>query len=226
MKRCPQCNNVFDDVLTFCTKDGTELIEENLVLPSESSPIDDEEITLINRDSITINIPETERPTEEYFNQIPPTEQVIPIIVKKERNTGKYLLFLITGLLVGGGLVLATLGFVWFISQENSAQSNENRPINADSNSETTSIETPQTASAKHETRTVAPDNDFNGRVITLNAYVRSAPDRNSSETDILPINDRLNIVRRENENSPWYYINCEHGTSGWMHGNTIEFTE
>lgn len=225
MKRCPQCNSVFDDVLTYCTKDGTELIEENFVLPSESSPIDDEEETLINRDTITINIPEipeTERPTEEFFNQIPPTQQVVPIVVKKERNTGKYVLFLIVGLFIGGGLVLATLMFARTFYRQTSTQTkvetNQNSQINS-------SEKTPSVADEKHLTNTSAPDDDFNGRVITLNAYVRSAPDRNSDETDILPINDRLNIIRRENENSPWYYITCEHGTSGWMHGNTIEFT-
>jgi hypothetical protein len=39
-------------------------------------------------------------------------------------------------------------------------------------------------------------------------------------------MNDRIDIIRRENENSPWYQIECEHGTGGWMHGDTIEFTQ
>lgn len=225
MKKCPQCNSVFDDVLTYCANDGTELIEENLILPSDSSPVDDEEDTLINRDSIVIKIPETELPTEEFSTNLPPTEQVVPIVIEKQRNTGKNLLFLIAGLIIGGGLVLATLGFVWFISQKNAEQTNENRPANTESNRETIAAETPQTASAKHENRTDETDDEFNGRVISLNAYIRSAPDRDSGETDILPVNDRLNIIRRENENSPWYYVACEHGTSGWIHGNTIEFT-
>ena len=78
----------------------------------------------------------------------------------------------------------------------------------------------------KHETRTSADDEEFNGRVIASNAYVRASPSRNSDETDVLPVDDRINIERRENENSPWYFVTCEHGTSGWMHGNTIEFTK
>ena len=66
----------------------------------------------------------------------------------------------------------------------------------------------------------------FNGRVIMLNAYVRSAPSKSANKVDILPMDDRINIERRENANSPWYYVTCEHGTSGWMHGDTIEFTQ
>lgn len=228
MKKCPQCNNVFEDQLIYCTKDGTPLIEETFVLPSESSPIDTEEETLIRHDSITVNIPDTEKPTEEFNRSTTtaPTEQVVPIVIEKQRNTGKYLLFLIVGLILGGGLVLGTLGFVWFLYQENSVQTDNRTNRNSAQTVEKTTTETPKIADEKHETRTAAPDDEFNGRVITLNAYVRSAPDRGSDETDILPINDRLNIIRRENENSPWYFVTCEHETSGWMHGNTIEFTK
>ena len=80
--------------------------------------------------------------------------------------------------------------------------------------------------SKKHETRTSADDDEFNGRVIAVNAYVRTSPSRSSDEIDVLPVDDRINIEKRENENSPWYYVTCEHGTSGWMHGNTIEFMQ
>lgn len=227
MKKCPQCNNVFEDALIYCTKDGTALIEETFVLPSESSPADDEEETLIHHDSITINIPDTEKPTEEFncSTTIVPTGQVVPIVIEKQRNTGKYLLFLIMGLILGGGLVLGTLGFVWFLYQENSVQTDNGANRNSAQNLEKIATETPKIIDEKHETRTAESDDEFNGRVITLNAYVRSAPDRGADETDILPINDRLNISRRENENSPWYFVTCEHDSSGWMHGNTIEFT-
>ena len=68
-------------------------------------------------------------------------------------------------------------------------------------------------------------DEDFNGRVIVENANVRSAPSASASQVDILPDGDRITIERRENATSPWYYVTCEHGISGWMHGNTIEFT-
>ncbi len=52
------------------------------------------------------------------------------------------------------------------------------------------------------------------------------ATDGTPDEIDVLPVDDRITIERRENEKSPWYYVTCEHGASGWMHGNTIEFTQ
>jgi hypothetical protein len=225
MKKCPRCNKVFDDALIYCANDGTVLIEENLVLPSESSPVDDEE-TLIQRDSITINIPNTEKPTEEFNHSISPPDAVVPVIIEKQRNTGKYLLFLITGLILGGGLVLATFIFAWFLYQDLPLQTDNTANRNSATETPDTPQKMPEKAGEKHEKSTDFPNEDFNGRVITLNAYIRSAPDRGSEETDVLPVNDRLDIVRRENENSPWYFVTCEHGTSGWMHGNTIEFTQ
>jgi len=69
-------------------------------------------------------------------------------------------------------------------------------------------------------------DKKYNGRVITLNAYVRSAPDQFAPEVDVLPLDDRLIIGKRASANSPWYRVTCEHGTKGWIHGNTVEFTK
>ncbi|MEP6901806.1 MAG: SH3 domain-containing protein [Actinomycetota bacterium] len=231
MKRCPQCNSVFEDSLVYCTNDGTPLLEETFVLPSESSPLDAEEITVIHHAPITIDIPNTPAlaPTEAFNYQIPPATNVVPVVIEKRRNTGRYLLFLFIGLILGGGLVLAAVLFGIFLYQNKSAQTantaNRNSQVNSVQTTKTSPTETPKTVSAKHEKHTDAPDDEFNGRVITLNAYVRSSPNRNSKEIDILPVDDRLNIAERENENSPWYHITCEHGTTGWMHGNTIEFT-
>ncbi len=230
MKRCPQCNSVFDDTLVYCTNDGTPLVTEGFVLPSESSPIDAEEVTVIHHDPINISIPNEPAPTEAFnFQTLPPTENVVPVIIEKRRNTGKYLLFLVAGLLLGGGLVLAGVLFVMYLNQNKNTQTNitvnKNSTPNSTPKVKETPTETPKTAGAKHEKRTDTSDDEFNGRVITLNAYVRSLPNRNSKETDILPIDDRLNIEEREDESSPWYRVTCEHGTSGWMHGNTIEYT-
>ena len=229
MKRCPQCNSVFDDTLIYCTNDGTPLVNEGFVLPSESSPIDAEEVTVIHHEPININIPNEPAPTEAFTYQPLPTENVVPVIIEKRRNTGKYLLFLILGLLLGSSLVLAGVLFVTYLNRNKTTQTNVTINKNTTSNStpkvKETTTETPKTVSAKHETRTDKSDDDFNGRVITLNAYVRALPNRNSKEIDVLPIDDRLNIEEREDESSPWYRVTCEHGISGWMHGNTIEFT-
>jgi Bacterial SH3 domain len=231
MKRCPQCNSVFGDDLVYCTNDGTPLAQETFVLPSEASQTDAEEITVIHHDPITIDIPNrpAPAPTEAFNYQVPPPENIVPVIIEKRRNTGRYLLFLFIGLILGGGLVLAAVLFGIFLYQNRSPQTanaaNRNSQVNTAQNTKNSPTETPKTASAKHDKRTDAADDDFNGRVITLNAYVRSSPNRSSKEIDILPVDDRLNIAERENENSPWYRVTCEHGTTGWMHGNTIEFT-
>jgi len=233
MKRCPQCNSVFADALEYCTNDGTPLVEETFILPSENSPVDDEEITVVHHAPVTIDIPNNSAPapTEQFNYQIPPpAETIIPVIVEKPRNTGKYLMFLVLGSILGGGLVLAAVLFAVFLYQNKPPQTgntaNRNVQINSAPTSKTmlTPTPTPVTASAKHEKRTEASDDDFNGRVITLNAYVRASPSRSSKEIDVLPIDDRLTIDEREDENSPWFHVTCEHGTSGWMHGNTIEY--
>ncbi len=228
MKRCPQCNSVFDDSLDYCTNDGTNLIKETFVLPSQASQIDTEEATVIRQEPITIDIPNNNAPapTEQLNYRIPPTETIIPVVVEKPRNTGKYLLFLVLGLVLGGLSVLAAVLFSIYLFQENPPPTvNQNSSVNSAQTPKPTPTPTPVTASAKHEKRTDDADADFNGRVITLNAYIRSSPNRSAKEIDVLPIDDRLEIEERENENSPWYQVTCEHGTSGWMHGNTIEYT-
>ncbi|HEX8247909.1 MAG TPA: SH3 domain-containing protein [Pyrinomonadaceae bacterium] len=233
MKRCPQCNNLYPDETQYCLNDGQLLISERLPLPSELSSVDDEEVTVVRHEPIVVDLsaapnePKTEPPPY----RIPPPGEKIPL--KAKSNFGKYLVFLITGLLLGGGLVLATLYLSRSFYQNNEAANtrttanvNSNQPRG---NSEPKATESPVnktvTANSEHQERTDVGDEEFNGRVITLNAYVRSSPSRSSPEIGILPIDDRLTITARDNPNSPWFHVVCEHGTSGWMHGNTIEYT-
>jgi len=231
MKRCPQCNTVFDDSLEFCTTDGTALVDEVFVLPSQVSPVETEEETVIRHEPININIPHGNAPaapSEQFNYQTPPViaaETVVPVVIEKRSNAAKYLLFLALGLVLGGGLVLAAVLFSMYLSQNQTTAANQNNQINITPTVKPSPTATPVTASAKHAVRTDDADDEFNGRVITLNAYVRSQPSRTAREIDVLPIDDRLEIEERENENSPWFEVTCEHGTKGWMHGNTIEFT-
>ena len=231
MKRCPQCNNLYPDETQYCLGDGRLLISERLPLPSELS-VDDEEVTVIRHEPIVVDLSAANAPdiqTPPY--QMPPPAARIP--VKTKSNFGKYLVFLITGLLLGGGLVLATLLLTRNFYQNNEA--NNTRTISSVNSNQTRSNSEPKatdapankqaTANPEHQERTDVGDDEFNGRVITLNAYVRSSPSRASPETDILPIDDRLTITARDNPNSPWFHVVCEHGASGWMHGNTIEYT-
>jgi hypothetical protein len=151
------------------------------------------------------------------------------VIVEKPARRKNPAIFLIIGLILGGGLVLATLLLAQSFYQNGNTNKNQASETNSTESIKVSPAEIPldiEKLSQKHETRTSADNEEFNGRVIALNAYVRASSSLNSDETDVLPINDRINIERRENENSPWYFVTCEHGTSGWMHGNTIEFTQ
>lgn len=209
MKRCSQCNSVFEDSLAYCTNDGTKLANEDFVLPSENSAETDEVETIIHHDPIQIEIPEIQPVTPPVVNyQIPASGNVVPVIVEKERNIGKYLLFLIVGLFLGSALVI---GLFLLMFSRNRNQ-NVEKPV----------IENVQNSSGKHDAKnTTRKDSEFNGFVLTENANLRSAP--NSNVLDTLPKNDRLEIVERDNA---WYRVICEHGMGGWMHGNTIRFND
>ncbi len=224
MKRCPQCSSVYGDDVSFCLNDGKPLVAENFSLPSAGGDYEAE--TIIRHDPIVVNIPgENQSPPHIY--QTPPVETVI---IEKPARRRNPLMFLIIGLLLGGVLVLATLLLARNFFQTNDGNTVKTTPSIQTNSNQTVKISPTETPlninemSQKHEMRTSADDDAFNGRVIAQNAYVRSSPSRSSEETDVLPVDDRINIERRENENSPWYYVTCEHGTSGWMHGNTIEY--
>ena len=230
MKRCPQCNSLYEDSVQFCLNDGKPLTDESFSLPS------DEEETIIRHDPITINIPvPNEQATANYYN--PPVENVVVVPANPVSTNRNYALFLIVGLLIGGGLVLGTL-----LLTRNYFQSAKTNPMNVAANSNqtanlkiskstpdavNTNIATVEKPPGKHdEPNPDLNDGLFNGRVIVSNARVRSEPNSNAPVVDALPLGDRLDIIDRAGANSPWYQVECEHGTTGWMHGDTIEFTK
>src|SRR4051812_37170398 len=108
MKKCPQCNTVYSDEVVYCLNDGTALTEESFSLPSESSQ--DEPETLVRNQPIVIDFasqneqpqPPPPAPTVNY--QIPPApENVVVVPVSPAATTRNYAIFLILGLLIGGG---------------------------------------------------------------------------------------------------------------------------
>ena len=215
MKKCPQCNSVFADDNKYCLNDGTVLIKENLSLPSEVEF--GEEPTIIRNAPIVVDIaPENQSP-----QQTPAVQETIILHApppKRISKTPKYVVFLILGLLIGGGLVMAAflLAGKFYQNQNSNA---ETASANLDS-----SEKSGENINAKSD-KTISDDfGEFNGRVIAVNANLRSEPGLYSEEIAVLPIDEKINIVRRENDNSPWYYVEAENGESGWIHGNTIEF--
>lgn len=236
MKVCPQCNSVFGNDFVYCSNDGSVLTQENLSLPTDE---DIEAETVIRRkgEPIVVDFNEPSRTQAETvemnYGNLPPTQNAI--VVERKSNSKFYALFLIVGLLLGGGLVLATLLASKIINRpaENTnvtvqTKPNENKasPTPENTNTERDN-EVDKVANEIHTLKDPSKtDEDFNGRVIVENANVRSAPGNNATQVDILPNGDRLTIERRAGAGSPWYYVVCEHGVSGWMHGNTIEFTD
>jgi hypothetical protein len=243
MKKCPQCNSVYGDEVLYCLNDGTALVEESFTMPSESDS--DEPETMIRSEPIIIDLAGNEMP-----QQAPPstTYPVVPaenIVFVPAANpaatTRNYALFLILGLLIGGGLVLATLLLSKNLFQSENTNAVKANAANNQANKQTVKVEKPMpspTIQNKNENVSVEPvankhaepndsfrEENANGRVIATNARVRLVPDKDAPVVDTLPIDDRIEILRRENSNSPWYQVECEHGTSGWMHGDTIEFT-
>ncbi|HXH70653.1 MAG TPA: SH3 domain-containing protein [Pyrinomonadaceae bacterium] len=230
MNKCPQCNTVYGDEVVYCLNDGTALIEETFSLPSDLDSIEAE--TVIRHEPFVVNFDAHNKIPDQNINHhaSPPIENVVIVPAKPVSNSKNYALFLLVGFLIGGGLVLATLLLSKTFNQNENADSVKTnqteisvKTIPTAKNKNTNAVS--ETILDKHNEATAASDEDFNGRVIVLNVRVRSAPSADAAVVDTLPMNDRLDIIERENPNSPWYQVECEHGASGWMHGNTIEFT-
>jgi hypothetical protein len=207
MKTCPKCNSVFTPENAFCLNDGTPLVTEDFVLPSNFTP--DEEETVVRSTPIVIDNFTPPPP--------PPVQNFTAPRAAPKRSVLKYLVFLIAGLFLGVALVLGSLALI--AGRFGEPGVSVNSPVNSKP------AATAPVVNEKHLARNKTRDDDeFNGVVNTENANIRSAP--NSGVQDVLPKADRINIIERENATSPWYRVMCEHGVTGWMHGNTIKFSD
>jgi len=159
MKYCPSCETRYDDeVMRFCTKDGTPLIEEGepnfTALPSEDLPDqavsaaeDDEgELTVVRR-----NVPVPPPPSlEDDFSEPEPQRQPERIVVPMERerpvdpirnrNSAVYYqqpkqnTFKVVVLTVIGTLFVLGIGAVMFALLRNERAANTNINLNANLN--------------------------------------------------------------------------------------------
>ncbi len=239
MKRCPKCNTVFEDQKRFCGNDGSALVIENPAPPTHetSDDFDDEHVTVIRTEPVNVNfafpeeIPEAPPLEEDSGPLISLPESIddsIPLPPKPKSKVLKYALILTSGLFFGGALVLGAvgLGYFYVVSQptRNSSEANRNKAqenIAPKTANKTSDIKIEVDHSKKNPN---ADESKLNGSVIKAKVFVRSLPDRTSAKTGLVPQNDRIEIIKRENPTSPWYEIKCEHGVRGWMHGNTIRF--
>ncbi len=235
MKRCPQCNTVFENEMIYCKEDGTTLINEPLPLPSDFTPDEnnnDEERTVIRNESFTVDIP----PPQMSDRQSPPpmnrTQSPVnpypPQMSPPETNRGcyKYSIFLLIGLILGGGIALGIVGFGYYYMQNSTAE-NQNSSIEktAENNSVGNSDATPDDKHSEKNADAAAAGN-LNGRIIKNNAILRASPSSSASRIDTLPFDDRIEIIDRKSLSSKWYEIECEHGSRGWIDGYSIEFAE
>lgn len=218
MKKCPQCNSVFADDNRYCLNDGTILVEENLPLPTTVAF--GEEQTQIRNAPIIVDIAPPNMPPPPFQN--PSAQETIILHTpppKQKSKAPKYAVFLVLGLLLGGSLVLGAFllaGKFYQKADSNvnlSAKNTKNKPAKT------------KTSVSENVNSSSEDSSEYNGRVIAINAYLRSEPGLYAEEIAVLPIDERIKIVRREHNNSPWYYVEAENGESGWIHGNTIEFT-
>jgi len=151
MRFCPTCQTRYDEeILRFCTKDGTPLLEEDqpnfTELPSQSVEDNSDEETVIRRNPSKPIAPSPKvakaEPNQLPRIVIPTTQDIKEQSVQtrttasyrqppRESNTGKVVLLTVLGtliLLMGGGIAYL------FLSRENSNDSNENKIINANFN--------------------------------------------------------------------------------------------
>lgn len=219
MKKCPQCNSVFVDDNIYCLNDGTLLVDENLPLPTNADF--GEEQTIVRSTPIIVDIATSNMPPPPFQN--PSVQETIvlhtPPTVQKSKAP-KYAIFLVLGLLLGGSLVFGAFLLAGKFDQK--TDSNVNTTVKK---SEDNPVKTKKNVSENNDTNTDS-SGEYNGRVIALNANLRSEPGLYAEEIGVLPVDEPIKIIRREHGSSPWYYVEAQNGGSGWIHGNTIEFTK
>jgi hypothetical protein len=153
---------------------------------------------------------------------------------------------LIAGTLIGGLLVLVAILAFSLINRDRSAVVPPNQPADLPVKNSNLPKTTPTALanadiasnSSKEQVanRTAANSSDmdseslakkgFNGRVIMINAVIRSLPSVDSDEVAVVPFDEPIKIGKPATEHSPWYRVTTSDGTTGWMHGNTIEFVK
>ena len=148
MKYCPACQTKYDEeILRFCTKDGTPLIDENqpsfTALPSESDKDDFSEETVIRHNQPENPAPNIEEKRKSSERIVIPTYEVReepqvrtkPAVVyqppPQEANTTKLVLTTILGTLI----ILGSVGGIfWVLSNQNADDGNRNINVNTNLN--------------------------------------------------------------------------------------------
>ena len=146
MKYCPTCETRYDEeILRFCMKDGTPLLEEEepkfAAMPSESidEPIEDDpsDVTVVRRNVPVPGGPEPDRPRivvptyEEARRQETRARVAPPYYPPQKPNTAKVVILTILGTLAVVGAIGAGL---WLLQGGNESNSNVNTNANVNAN--------------------------------------------------------------------------------------------
>ncbi|MBK7394345.1 MAG: hypothetical protein IPI64_13770 [Chloracidobacterium sp.] len=139
MKYCPKCNEQFDEeIIKFCTKDGTPLIEDAqpsfTAMPSENVEDDLGEETVIIRKADTTGSGERIVIPTSQPAAVPPvrpraSQAYVP--PPPQPNTAKTVVLTIFGTLF---LLACGAGLFWFLQKDKPANMNVNTNMNANQN--------------------------------------------------------------------------------------------
>ena len=241
MKRCPQCNSVFEDDKAFCPKDGISLVNDTFSLPSDFAPEDfdddDEQQTIIRLPQKRIKTskpkiapqPELPKVQAEVNEYAPIHDNISPQTPPKESGGClKYSIILILGLLIGGGIVLGFVAASYYYFYNDVTKGSQTLEESTDKSDENTDNKDSEKIVAGDHSKPnpSANESKLNGQIIKKTATLRSKPDSQAQRVDTLPKNDRIEIIKRRSSTSKWYQVKCEHGSKGWIDGYLIKFTE
>ncbi len=166
MKKCPQCNNSYGDENLFCLNDGTPLTAElrptmafNHHLP-ETKDL-----------SFVVDLAQN----EETPTQVVPLLPIInpPQPTQKTSGAKNYLIALLLGLLIGGGLVLATI----FLMKDFGETKNDVAVMpNTNHNQNKNLSENKKSEELKKDSTVVSNTNEINSVKPAANADITNKP--------------------------------------------------
>ncbi len=191
MKFCPTCQTRFDEeILRFCTKDGTPLVEENqpnfTEMPSESAVEDDfGEETVIRRKPLP-PADKTENARESKPRIIIPTteKKIVPTVgtkttqvyrqpIPQKSNTSKIVFLTILGTIV---LLAGAGGAFLFLGNRDSGENNQN--VNINTNLSPIDVNLNTNLSVGNSLVDFNSNTDFNGN---LNININTNTSRNTN---------------------------------------------
>jgi TonB family protein len=191
MKFCPTCQTRFDEeILRFCTKDGTSLVEENqpnfTEMPSESAVEDDfGEETVIRRKPLP-PADKTENARESKPRIIIPTteKKIVPTVgtkttqvyrqpIPQKSNTSKIVFSTILGTIV---LLAGAGGAFLFLGNRDSGENNQN--VNINTNLSPIDVNLNTNLSVGNSLVDFNSNTDFNGN---LNININTNTSRNTN---------------------------------------------